>query len=96
MRIRRLALLASILVVCLLLLTLQTRGRASGAADLVARVTTPVQKTLAAIHRGDPRWPELQDEAHQQPCAVAHGGQERDDDDQPGDGSHQFAPVGGG
>ncbi|PYO02853.1 MAG: rod shape-determining protein MreC [Candidatus Rokuibacteriota bacterium] len=52
MRIRRLALLASILVVCLLLLTLQTRGRASGAADLVARVTTPVQKTLAAIHRG--------------------------------------------
>lgn len=52
MRIRRLALLASILAVCLVLLTLQTRGQASGAADLVARVTTPVQKTLAAIHRG--------------------------------------------
>jgi len=51
-RIRRLILLASILVLCLLLLTLQTRGRASGAADLVARVTTPVQKTLSAIHRG--------------------------------------------
>jgi rod shape-determining protein MreC len=51
-RIRRLALLASILAVCLVLLTLQTRGQASGAADLVARVTTPVQKTLAAIHRG--------------------------------------------
>jgi len=51
-RIRRLVLLASILVVCLVLLTLQTRGRASGAADLVARVTTPVQKTLSAIHRG--------------------------------------------
>ncbi|OLB38365.1 MAG: rod shape-determining protein MreC [Candidatus Rokubacteria bacterium 13_1_20CM_2_68_19] len=35
-----------------MLLTLQTRGRASGAADLVARITTPVQKTLSAIHRG--------------------------------------------
>jgi len=51
-RIRRLGLLVSILAVCLLLLTLQTRGQASGAADLVARITTPVQKTLAAIHRG--------------------------------------------
>ncbi len=52
MRIRRLGLLVLILAVCLLLLTLQTRGQASGAADLVARITTPVQKTLAAIHRG--------------------------------------------
>src|SRR5262249_47583065 len=51
-RIRRVVLLVSILVLCLVLLTLQTRGRASGAADLVARVTTPVQKTLSAIHRG--------------------------------------------
>ena len=51
MRIRRLTLLASILVVCLLLLTIQTRGRASGAADVVSVVTAPVQKALAAVHR---------------------------------------------
>jgi len=50
-RIRRLTLLVSILAVCLLLLTLQTRGQTSGAADLVARLTTPVQKVLASIHR---------------------------------------------
>jgi rod shape-determining protein MreC len=51
-RIRRLALLGSILAVCLVLLTLQTRGRASQAADAVALLTTPVQTTLAAVHRG--------------------------------------------
>lgn len=51
MNIRRLLLLGSILVVCLLLLTVQTRGHATGAADLVAIVTTPVQKSLASVHR---------------------------------------------
>jgi rod shape-determining protein MreC len=51
-RIRRLALLGSTLAVCLLLLTLQTRGRAPEAADVVAMVTTPVQKALAAVQRG--------------------------------------------
>ncbi len=52
MKIRRLALLGSILAVCLILLTLQTRGRASQAADVLAFVTTPVQKLLAGVHRG--------------------------------------------
>lgn len=52
MRMRRLALLGSILAVCLVLLTLQSRGRASIAADVLAVVTTPVQKALATVHRG--------------------------------------------
>ena len=52
MRIRRLAVLGGVLAVCLLLLTVQTRGRAIPAADLIALVTTPVQKSLAAVHRG--------------------------------------------
>jgi rod shape-determining protein MreC len=51
-RIRRLALLGSILAICLFLLTLQTRGGGSHAADAVALLTTPVQKALAAVHRG--------------------------------------------
>jgi rod shape-determining protein MreC len=51
-RIRRLAVLGGVLAVCLLLLTVQTRGRAIPAADLIALVTTPVQKSLAAVHRG--------------------------------------------
>lgn len=52
MKIRRLVLLGSVLAVCLLLLTLQSRGQAAAAADLLALVTTPVQKALAAAHRG--------------------------------------------
>jgi rod shape-determining protein MreC len=51
-RIRRLAVLGVVLAVCLLLLTIQTRGRAMPAADLIALVTTPMQKGLAAVHRG--------------------------------------------
>jgi len=50
-RTRRLVLLGSIVLVCLVLLTLQTRGRSSGAGDVVAIVTTPVQTVLARIHR---------------------------------------------
>jgi rod shape-determining protein MreC len=50
-KIRRLALLGSILFLCLLLLTVQTRGRTSGAADVLAVITAPVQKALAAVHR---------------------------------------------
>jgi rod shape-determining protein MreC len=50
-RIRRLALLGSIVAVCLLLLTVQTRGHAAPAADLIALVTAPVQKALTAVHR---------------------------------------------
>ena len=52
MRIRKVALLLSLVAVCLLLLTLQTRGYASRAGDLVALVTTPVQAGLARASRG--------------------------------------------
>lgn len=51
MGVRRLALLGGIVGVCLLLLTLQSRGRATAAADLVAVITTPVQAAFAAVHR---------------------------------------------
>lgn len=51
MNIRRLVLLGTLVGVCLLLLTIQTRGASSGAAELLALVTTPVQKILAAVHR---------------------------------------------
>jgi rod shape-determining protein MreC len=44
-------LLAGVLAVCLLLLTIQTRGHGGAAADAVAVVTTPVQTALAAMHR---------------------------------------------
>jgi len=51
-RVRRLLLLAATLLVCLVLLTIQSRGQQSAAADVVAIVTTPVQRMLAAVHRG--------------------------------------------
>ena len=51
MKIRRLVVLASILVVCLVLLTLQTRGYGTHTGDAVALVTTPVQTAVAAIPR---------------------------------------------
>jgi rod shape-determining protein MreC len=46
-----LALLGAILGICLLLLTVQSRGRTTAAADFVALVTTPVQRAFAAVHR---------------------------------------------
>jgi len=49
---RTVFLLALTLAVCLVLLTIQSRGRGDIAADAVAVVMTPVQKGLAAIHRG--------------------------------------------
>jgi len=49
---RKFALLVSAVAVCLLLLTLQTRGYGAGATDLVAFVTTPIQAGLAKAHRG--------------------------------------------
>jgi rod shape-determining protein MreC len=49
---RRLVLLATVVGLCLLILSVQTRGEHPRAADLVALVTTPVQKALAAVHRG--------------------------------------------
>ena len=51
MRTRRLALLGSIVLVCFVLLTIQTRGRASGAGDALTILTTPVQIVLARVHR---------------------------------------------
>jgi rod shape-determining protein MreC len=50
-KIRGLLLLSSVVVVCLLLLTLQTRGHSSGAADAVAVVTAPIQSGLSKVSR---------------------------------------------
>jgi rod shape-determining protein MreC len=50
-RIRALALLGIVAGVCLLLLTLQMRGRATGASEALAVITTPVQTVLARINR---------------------------------------------
>jgi len=50
-RIRALALLGIVAGVCLLLLTLQMRGRASGASDVVAVFTTPIQTVVSRINR---------------------------------------------
>jgi hypothetical protein len=50
-RIRALALLGIVAGVCLLLLTLQMRGRASGAADVLAIFTTPVQTVVSRVNR---------------------------------------------
>jgi rod shape-determining protein MreC len=51
-RLRSGVLLASIVLICLLLLTLQTRGGGTGrAADLVALAVTPVQSVLVKTHR---------------------------------------------
>ena len=51
MRIRALALLGIVAGVCLLLLTLQMRGRSVGASDALALVTTPIQTVLARVNR---------------------------------------------
>ena len=51
MNVRRLVLLVALLVVCLGLLTLQTRGYGARAADALALVITPVQVALAAVPR---------------------------------------------
>ena len=51
MRIRALALLGIVAAVCLVLLTLQMRGRTIGASDALAIVTTPVQTVLARVNR---------------------------------------------
>lgn len=51
MRVRRFVLLVSVLGLCLLLLTLQTRGEGATAGQVVALVTTPVQTVLTKINR---------------------------------------------
>jgi rod shape-determining protein MreC len=50
-KIRAVVLLGTVAVVCLLLLTLQMRGHAAGASDMLAVLTTPVQSVLARINR---------------------------------------------
>lgn len=51
MKIRRFLILVSVLLVCLMLLTLQTRGYGARAADAMAFVTTPIQTAIAAVPR---------------------------------------------
>jgi rod shape-determining protein MreC len=43
--------LGLVVAVCLVLLTVQTRGHAAPAADLIALITAPVQKALTGVHR---------------------------------------------
>jgi rod shape-determining protein MreC len=50
-RTRALALLGIVVGVCLLLLTLQMRGRASEASDALAIFTTPVQTVVSRVNR---------------------------------------------
>ncbi len=52
MKARRFTLLVLVLAVCLLLLTLQTRGQTTGAGQMVSVVTSPVQIALTKVHRG--------------------------------------------
>lgn len=52
MKRRSAVLLGCVALACLVLLTLQSRGRSSGAGDVVAVVTTPVQTVLTRVHRG--------------------------------------------
>ncbi|MGH7354678.1 MAG: rod shape-determining protein MreC [Candidatus Rokuibacteriota bacterium] len=51
MKIRAVVLLGAVAGVCFVLLTLQTRGHGSGAADALTLVTAPVQAVLAGAHR---------------------------------------------
>ena len=51
MKLRAIVLLGAVAAVCLLLLTLQMRGKAGGASDLLAVVTTPIQSALARVNR---------------------------------------------
>jgi rod shape-determining protein MreC len=50
-KIRRFALLVSVVAGCLLLLTLQSRGYGASARDLLTLVTAPVQSGVARAHR---------------------------------------------
>ena len=51
MKMRGVLVLGSVVAACLLLLTIQARGRAAPAAEALALVTTPVQSTLARVNR---------------------------------------------
>ena len=51
MKLRGVLVLGTVVAACLVLLTIQTRGRSTAAADMVAHVTTPVQSALARVNR---------------------------------------------
>ena len=51
MKLRGVLVLGTAVAACLVLLTIQTRGRSTAAADVVALVTTPVQSALARVNR---------------------------------------------
>jgi len=50
-KMRGVLVLGTVVAACLLLLTVQTRGRAAPAADVLALLTTPVQSALARVNR---------------------------------------------
>lgn len=51
-KVRSLLLLAAVVLLCLALLTVQTRSQSSAAADMLAYLTTPVQSVLSRAQRG--------------------------------------------
>ena len=51
MKLRGVLVLGTVVAACLVLLTIQTRGRSTAAADVVGFVTTPVQSALARVNR---------------------------------------------
>ena len=51
MRLRGVLVLGTVVATCLLLLTIQTRGRITAAADTLALVTTPVQSAFSRVNR---------------------------------------------
>ena len=51
MKIRGVLVLGTVVAACLLLLTVQTRGRSTPAADVLAHLTTPAQSALARVNR---------------------------------------------
>ena len=63
MKLRKYALLLLVVAVCLLLLTVQTRGvSGGGAADVLSLVTTPFQIVIVKLHRaGTSIWSEYVD-----------------------------------
>ena len=51
MKIRGVLVLGTVVAACLLLLTVQTRGRSTPAAEVLAFATTPIQSALARVNR---------------------------------------------
>jgi rod shape-determining protein MreC len=51
-KIRGVLVLGTVVAACLLLLTVQTRGRTAPAAEALALLTTPIQSALARVNRG--------------------------------------------